>query len=121
MNTVKVNKTALQEKVTKNRSEHRKIFEEAVEGYRAEAVRLLEEHIKEVKNGKLRKVSISLPFPEDHTIDYDRVLTMLDMSVDDEVVLQADDFAAYVMDDWHWKRQFLTTNSAYSVTAAGKL
>ena len=34
-----------------------------------------------------------LPEPEDHTDDYERILRMAQMSVDDVIELSADDFA----------------------------
>jgi hypothetical protein len=121
MRQVTVEKADLIEIVTKNRGEHRKIFEQAVEGYKKRAVELLEEHIERIKKGKLEQVRVSLPVPTDHTADYDRVLKMLDMSVDEEITLDESSFAEYVMDDWDWQRQFLTDSSTYSELARGKL
>ena len=121
MRQVTVQKGALVKVVQENRGEHRKIFEEAVEGYKKRAVELLEEHIARIKKGKIERVAVSLPVPEDHTADYDRVLKMLDMSVDENVTLDETAFAEYVMDDWGWQRQFLTSSSAYSARAASKL
>ncbi len=118
MREITVKKSDLLEKIKKNKDTHRAIFEEAVEGYRAQAIGLLEDHIAAIKAGKVQRVHISLPQPEDHTNDYDRVLAMLDMELADEITLDEDDFAAYVMDDWVWKRQFLTGNAMYSATAA---
>lgn len=117
MHRITVKKDDLRKAIQKNRDGHRAIFEEAVEGYRKEAVKLLEGHIARIKSGKVLRVSVSLPEPSDHTSDYDRILAMLDMSVDDEILLDENDFAAYVMDDWVWKSQFITTNSAYSAMA----
>lgn len=121
MESVKVKRDELVTIMTENRDRHREIFEEAVEGYRTEAVRLLEEHIDRIKNGSLIRVAVSIPMPEDHTSDYDRVIKMATMSVDDQLELTDLDFTYYVMDNWHWKRQWLTTNSAYSPTAASTL
>lgn len=121
MKPITVRKNELREKVKENRDAHRAIFEEAVEGYRAQAVSILENHIEEIKKGKVQRVVFTLPQPEDHTADYDRVLKMIDMEIADTIVLEESDFSAYIMDDWAWKRQFLTTNSAYSATAASSL
>lgn len=44
----------------------------------------------------------------------------LEMSVDDEIVLDESSFAEYVMDDWDWQHQFLSDSSAYSLTARTK-
>lgn len=121
MKEVTVKKRDLTEKLTANRAAHRAIFDEAVAGYQAMAEKLLEQHLAEVRAGKMKVVNVFLDVPEDHTRDYDRVLGMLEMSVADEVTLSQQDFAMYVQDDWSWKRQFLTSNSTYSGTAARAL
>lgn len=121
MKTVTVVKADLVKRIEKNRAGHRKIFEEAVEGYKKEAVKLLEQHIKRIQTGKLEEVAVRLPQPRDHTSDYDRVLEMLAMHVEDQIEIDEDAFASYVMDDWSWKQQFLATNAAYSATAARQL
>ncbi len=117
MNDVKVDKQELINIVEKNRDAHRAIFEEALEGYKKVAVRQLEAHIERIDRGDLIDVYFRVPVPEDHTDDYDRVLTMLAMSVDNTIEIDQQAFASYVMDDWNWKKQFLTTNSSYSQTA----
>lgn len=117
MKTVTVDKSQLTGMITNNRAAHRKIFEEAVEGYKKEGIRLLEEHVERIKKGDLVEVYVRLPRPEDHTADYDRVLKMLEMHTEIHVEIDQESFASYVMDDWTWKRQFLATNSAYSGTA----
>lgn len=121
MKDVTVKKAELREKIQTNRDAHKAIFDEAVEGYREKIIGLLEEHLKRVKKGKMETIRIWLPVPEDHTGDYDRVLAMLDMSVDEEITIDQNTFSSYVMDEWHWKGEFLSTNSAYSATAASLL
>lgn len=121
MRQVTVTAADLKKTVQKNRDEHRAIFEEAVEGYKKRAVEILEDHIARIKAGKVERVSVSLPVPQDHTADYDRVIKMLDMSVDDNVTLDEQAFAEYVMDDWGWQKQFLSDSAAYSRMAVNKL
>lgn len=117
MKDIKVTKAALIEKIQSNRDAHRAIFLEAVDGYRVMAEKILEQHLAEIRSGKMKVVFVTLPAPDDHTRDYDRVLAMLDMSVEEEITLSQADFAQYVQDDWSWKRAFLTSNSTYSATA----
>ena len=121
MEFVTVEVTELRTKINENRTKHRAIFEEAVEGYRQKAVELLEQHITEIKAGKVVRVQVSLPTPEDHTRVYDRVLAMLDMHQQPQIEISEQDFASYVLDDWHWKRAFLTANAMYSATAMASL
>jgi hypothetical protein len=120
MESVTVMRGDLIEKMKANRDEHRAIFEEALEGYRARAIEILEEHLERIKKGKVERVAVMLPIPEDHTRDYDRVLMMLDMSVDEQIQLDERRFQQYVLDDWTWQREFLTASSNYSSRARGK-
>lgn len=103
-----------------NRKEHRDIFEEAVEGYKKKAVELLEAHIARIKKSSLERVSVSIPVPVDHTRDYDRVISMIENTEDDVIELEEHEYAQYVLDDWAWQREFLSTNSAYSSMARDK-
>lgn len=121
MQIIDVKKDVLRAKVQENRDRHRAIFDEAVVGYRQQAVGMLEQHIARIKKGKVVAVQVYLPVPEDHTRDYDRVLAMLDMAEGETMHVTEQEFSQYVMDDWAWKRQFLTSNSTYSATAATAL
>lgn len=121
MDPVTVNKTDLLRAMEANRSEHRKIFEEAIDGYKKRAVELLEEHIERIRTGKLEQVRVHLPLPADHTLDYDRVIGMVEMHQGDTVQLGEFDYQCYVLDEWGWKHEFLTSSAAYSVTAAAAL
>lgn len=97
-----------------NRDAHRAVFEEAMEGYEARSVELLQEHIARIKKGKRERIVVSLPVPEDHTEDYDRVLSILDHDTRDEVELDARSFDQYVRDNWSWKGEFTATTSMYN-------
>lgn len=121
MDRVTVKKDALLEALRTNREAHQGIFDEAVEGYQQEAERRLKAHLKEVRSGKMKQVAVFLDVPVNHTKDYDRIIKMVEMSVDDEIVLTQQNFSAFVMDDWTWKQQFLTSNSTYSATATRML
>jgi hypothetical protein len=121
MEEVTVDKEDLLTRLRANRDAHRTIFSEAVVGYRDAVITALERHLDEVKNGTVRTITVNLPEPEDHTKDYDRIITMCEMNVKDQITLTQDEFAQYVMDDWRWKRQFLASNSAYSQTARSQL
>ncbi|ADG76169.1 hypothetical protein Cfla_3290 [Cellulomonas flavigena DSM 20109] len=63
------------------------MFLEAVEAYRARWIRELERRLHDVRRGRAIDQTFRLPEPEDHTDDYDRVLAMARMSVDDVIEL----------------------------------
>src|SRR5882672_9749970 len=80
----KVDKKTLLGILHKNRATHREIFEEAVEGYRKMAVNTLEEHITRIKSKKgVSQVYVHLTQPMDRTRDYDHIIGLLEMSVDE--------------------------------------
>lgn len=111
MRTVTVNKEDFLTRVRENRDNHRAVFEEALEGYRKRLMLELEHRVCDVKRGRVINQYIGLPEPEDHTDDYDRILTMVEMSIDGTVDLSENEFAMYVMDQWDWKQSF--TESTY--------
>jgi hypothetical protein len=119
MKAITVDKKSALEIVKKNYAEHRNIFIEACEGYKKKATELLEQRLKEIKNsnGRPPQVFIQLQEPSDHSRDYERIIKMFEMSIDDTIELDEHAFAQYIMDDWSWKRQFMFSNSAYSATA----
>lgn len=117
METTKVRKDELVARITENRDKHRQVFEEALDGYKAAAIKAGEHILEQLRNNKTPDLNalLRLPVPSDHTGDYDAVLDMLDMNVDDEVEISQADFRSYVRDEWHWKGQFTATNSHYGV------
>lgn len=96
----------------RTRKNHRSVFEEALEGYRNRLTAELERRVRDLRKGRRIDQYIGLPEPEDHTDDYDRILTMAEMSVAGTVDLTEDEFAMYVMDQWHWKQSFSASTEA---------
>lgn len=121
MKEVTIQKDEALKALKSNRKSHRKIFEEAVEGFKNRAEEALSDTLDRIQQGKIEAVQVFLPRPVDHSKDYDREIRMLELSVDDTVTLSQQDFASFVMDDWAWRREFVTTNAAYSQTAAAAL
>lgn len=116
MNTVVVDKTKLLEQLEANRDAHRDVFIEALAGYKAKVLELLEEKIERVRKNAVERVYIDLPMPEDHTEDYDRAIATLKWTLLDEVTLTIQEFDMYVRDSWGWKRQWTTSNSVYAAS-----
>lgn len=115
--STKVKKEELLEILKKNRANHRKIFEEALEGYKKKMIALLLKMLKDVRKGKRVSHMISMPLPQNMTAEYDTVIRMLEMSTDNEVKLSAKDFQCFVEDRWEWRDNFIHSNAAYSMTA----
>jgi len=103
----------LLEVVQKNRDTHRSTFEKAMESYRKLAIAELERGIDDAKAGRKIMRGLSLVEPMDQTKDYDRVLSMLNMTSDENIELDEQKYAQYILDQWSWKAQFDATNSRY--------
>jgi hypothetical protein len=113
MEKIKVRKSDLLQKMEANRAAHRATFEDALSGYRKEVIEHLEKMLSEARLGKRVRRNIELIEPMDQTKDYDRVIAMLNMSIDDVFELDEQTFACYVLDDWHWKGQFNASTMSY--------
>lgn len=113
MKTVEIDKDDLASTIRANRQVHKDTFEKALQGFQKTALEQVESMLERARKGLKQSLFLSLVIPEDHTIDYNRVLTMLDMEVNQTVTLTEEEFAKYVMDDWEWKNQWTTTASAY--------
>lgn len=127
-------RSELIEKLKQNREAHKAEFAEAMKGYYLEVVEEAEkliDSLTDVKNlaerGELpeseampgQKVDFDKNFylraqkPISYETDYDRAITMLEMSKSDMIDLGEEGFARYVMDEWEWKDSFSATNSLY--------
>jgi hypothetical protein len=117
MNTVTVETNILMLTVQKNRKAHRELFLKAEEGYRADVIVELEKMLLDARSGGPIRRVVQLPEPIDRTKDYDRILAMLSMTSDKQIVLEAFQFDQYVLDNWEWKQAAHFTNSTYAMKA----
>ncbi len=115
MNTVKVQKARLLEKLKTNRKEHRANFLKAQEGYKIEVIEQLDKALQDAREGKRFCTSFCLPAPIDQTPEYDTAIEMLDWAVEDVIELEQQSFRQYIFDDWHWKANWMHSNTAYMV------
>lgn len=114
MNTVKVSRAKLLEILKKNRDGHRELFLKAQEGYRAAVIKALDNALTDACNGVAFRTFVDLAAPEDHTGDYDTVISMLELSVDPEIVIDRGEFQQFVMDKWDWAAHAHFVNTTYS-------
>lgn len=114
MNKVTVTVNELLDTVKTNRSNHRDEFLRAQEGFRERIIEELDRRLADARQGKKVNLFVQLPEPQDHTADYDRVIKMLEMSVNNEVELSSVEFDQYVMDNWQWAAAAKTINASYT-------
>lgn len=121
MNEITVNKTRLIATMKLNRDDHHAIVLEAQEGFRKKVVERLDEMLKLAADGQKIDLHIGLQMPEDHTDEYDTVIGMLELDINETVELDISQYRQWVQDQWGWQRSFTTTNAYYSATAASHL
>ena len=119
MKKVTVKQTELLEILRENRETHKTDYEDAYKGYLETCTETLEDILEDFKSGKLEIVQWTEFPPQSQVKDYDRVIRMLELSVDSEIELAADEFANFVQDDWHWKDSWTISNSAYMSKTRG--
>lgn len=113
MNAIKVQKAELLEKLKGNRAAHSAQFDQASAGYRAKVIEALESRLKDARAGKLPQLIFNLPMPVDQTKAYDRVIGMLELSVEDIIELEEHDYQQYVLDEWSWSHATTASNTFY--------
>lgn len=114
MKTIRIEKAKLLAAVTKNRELHQKTFLEAQQGYREAVIAELDKMLAEARTGKRIRRSVDLIEPTNQTREYDRIIAMLEMCLDEQIELSPQEFEMYVMDRWAWKQQFALSNRAYT-------
>lgn len=125
MKEVKMSTPALLAAVRKNREAHAAELKLAKEGYKIAVLQALINRIKAIEEFDMEPSVFfhtqgaygpepSLQPPQDHTKDYDRVVTMLEMSIEPETTLDAAEFNQYVMDEWTWSGVTKMLNASYT-------
>ena len=114
MDTVRVRKADLIEKITTNRDEHRETFLKAQERFREHLIEALDQRLQDARDHKQVSLTISLPEPVDYTDEYQRALDMLEWEIGDEVELDQQGFAQLVRNEWSWARHWASNSLAYT-------
>lgn len=114
MQQIKVNRVQLLEKVRANRETHRETFLKAQIGFREQVIEYLDKMLKDAKKGIQYRLHVGLPEPQDMTKEYDCVVAMLEMSVDDTIEISQQEFSQYALDQWNWKASWATTTANYT-------
>ena len=122
MQEVNVKRTDLIAKIQENRDRHANTFKAAQDGYLETVRHAFDGWDKKLNHGPNAPIETAIKAvaqvstfhaPTSHLEEYDRALAMLDMSVDETITLQVNEFQQLVMDEWGWKREFIRSTSAY--------
>jgi len=109
---IKVKKTELVEKIQANKLKHVENYLQALIDYKDEALKQLKELTKRAKDGDVR-IGLQLVTPVNNEAEYDKLLLMLKMEIDEEIELSMSEFNEYVHDETHYAQQASLSNSMY--------
>lgn len=96
-----------------NRETHRAKFLDAQAKFRLRAIDELDRSLADARKGNKVRLMIHLPEPEDHTVDYDREIRMLEMHQREAIEIRAAQFDQLVMDRWGWSGSFAASTLSY--------
>jgi len=109
---VKVKKAELIEKIKQNKENHVKMFRKAIVAYKKVALTQLEEQIERVDDGAL-DAKLNLITPQNRESEYDKLLVMFEMEVEEFVELEQREFNQYVHDEFNFAIEATMSNMAY--------
>lgn len=102
MNTVSINKSVLLDEVKKNKEEHIKDYNAALEGYQKAVLAAYEKMGVKIASNDYDEedLIINLRKPVDYSHEYDKVIKKLELSADNIITLDNRTFDRYVLNDW---------------------
>jgi predicted nucleotide-binding protein (sugar kinase/HSP70/actin superfamily) len=117
---VTISKDKLLHTLEENRTKHRKVFEAAMEGYKEQVRKELETRLHAMDRGRIPDLVIHLTAPEDHTREYTAIIE--EIKWHEGTTLDLDDvtFRQFVLDQWSWKRRWLTHSSNYAAATVNE-
>lgn len=114
----------IQERLEKFNKSVLDLAEEGV--YQFNKLLLKVDNKEKLDNGETLKFKFDLTqplgiiFPENHTIDYEKAIRKITLSIYDTIELDETDVERYVFNNWEWKHSFNISNMGYAESAIAK-
>ncbi len=119
MKTLNIAKSHLIQILTVNQTLHANEFQKTFELWRDKQERALWSAYTKVQDAdtaaSFNPTGVLLPMPENHAEDYARALRKLDLSVDDVIQLDENEYRQYIEDEWQWQRVFKSLSASYAL------
>lgn len=109
---ITVSKANLISKIKEHKENHQSEYVKAVEAYRNEAKKQLDNQLKALKNGSLA-IRVNLVAPSNKSDEYDKIISMFEWEENDSVTLSQNEFNEYVLDETSFAREAKMMNSSY--------
>lgn len=117
MRDIKVDKQTVITFLKNNREKHIALFAENYKKYRELCISYLSRRLDESKLNKRFQIydGCTPEEPSCYISQYDLAIEMLEMSVDEQVELNVQDFKKYIKDEWDWSYNFYNSSSASGI------
>lgn len=120
--SVNVSRVELLAKLKENLEAHRVEYAEALVEFKTrlvEDLKLASKKVNKTENVEdLKNFAFHIQFPQNHEKDYLEVIEMLEMSVDENINLDAESFRAYIKNEWNWQNTFRAAKMAYATVGS---
>lgn len=116
MEKVRVQKEKLIKIIRFNRNRHEVAYKTAFENFKKEFKENLQKKLEEVDGYQIGQniyACVNMQVPCTYLKDYDRILKMLQLSIDEVIELTEKEVQYYVLDEWNWKGSWATTIVSY--------
>lgn len=111
--------SVVRDTLKKNLEIHEKEYQELVAKNNTHIQEALQEALSEILSGKqpdLSKVhKAENAKPKNHAKEYRKVISMLEVTTQEELDLTVSEFNCYMNDDWDWKESFTSNKTFYNV------
>jgi hypothetical protein len=113
MEKITIVKEKLLPLLKENKAKHDQIYDAAVSGYWVKAEEILNEKLAKIKIQEKIEPYLGLTYPENYADDYNKVISMVELTSQDLIELSHQEFDQYVRNIWGWRSSFLSCNSVY--------
>ncbi len=122
-NSVNVSRVALLAKLKENVAIHKKDYEEALIGYKIKLVADIKAALLVAEKASLEKIHLlaapRYDYPRSYEAEYNEIIDMMEVSVDDVINLDATSFKQYFKNEWSWSSHFNSSATMYKAMASG--
>lgn len=120
--SVNVSRKDLLAKLKENREIHKKDYQEALVGYKIKLVADLKHALDQAERMPVERMQTlrAVPFdcPRSYEAEYNEIIDMMEVSVDDVINLDSSDFKSYFKNEWSWSNGFTMSANLYKSISA---
>lgn len=119
MKETTVNRDKLLETLKKNRAKHAKEYERAMKNWLKRCRASLKHRLGWLDRPKFKAERYDLDFselpkPVNYIKAYDQAIAQVEWEEEETIKLTEQDFKMFILDQWNWTEDFMTTTSAYN-------